>query len=90
MATLSTQKIIGIVLVAGPTALLIVSALGTTLANIIYQTQLGEPVPTLMSFFIGRLGALGGYLWFPAMIAGIVLLAVKDSKKPETKGSTKK
>lgn len=81
------RTIAGIILVAGPTALIALSLLLYAIANFIAASTtasnpddlFGEPTP--MSAFINIilfiLGALGVIAWLPCLIIGIVLLASK-------------
>ena len=87
VAPKKSRKKLALLLIIGPTALLILAIIITAFSNLLFNTQVNEgelfeQVPvgkTILNIFTFLFGAVAILTWLPGLIIGIILLA-KQSK----------
>lgn len=82
-----SHKVLGLILLLGPTAFIILSILLYAVINFIFSSTAqpsadslysnSSPVQAILNIFLFLAGAVGTLLWLPGIIIGIILLAKK-------------
>lgn len=87
-ASKKSHKVLGLVLLLGPTAFIILSILLYAILNFIFSSTAQpstdgslygnqNPVQSILNILLFLAGAVGILLWLPGIIIGIILLAKK-------------
>jgi hypothetical protein len=83
------RKIAGILLVAGPTVLIVLSVMLYALVNFIFSSippssddlfSNTSPAQSIANIILFSLGTTGFITWLPALIIGIILLATRKKQ----------